>query len=240
MSAIIIPGVFTTDSPGLVPAPGAAAGSDVLRADGTFGPSGGGSNPTWWGKIAGARGDGNPTHLLIDCQKGSVVSPTPTNITTSIARLSFFTLPAALTVNRIRWYGVGVTVNYRMALYRYSDLVRLTNALSLTTSANAWDAAVVNVSLAANTLYFMAVSVVATGTTPGILASGTTIAATTGQIQTAPGSLPGNLDIDLGYLQGCLGQMPVTNGILPDPASGITFTSAWTGGMPAFWLDNAA
>ncbi len=36
-----------------------------------------------------------------------------------------------------------------------------------------------------------------------------------------------------------LGQFAVTSGALPDPAATLAVQGAWTGGMPAFFLDNS-
>jgi hypothetical protein len=87
-------------------------------------------------------------------------------------------------------------------------------------------------------LYFIAVSVNATGTTAGLLAFTSTQAATTGQILVVPKSYPGGLDIDSGNIDGAFAQFAVTAGALPDPAPTIAAQAAWTGGFPAFWLDN--
>jgi hypothetical protein len=54
-----------------------------------------------------------------------------------------------------------------------------------------------------------------------------------------PSARPGNLDADLGYVSSALGQFAVTTGALPNPAATLAVAGAWTGGMPAFFLDNA-
>ena len=176
-------------------------------------------------------------------QDAGNVSPTPTNITTSIARISFFRLPFDLTVNKLRFYGVGATTNvFRVAIYQYSNLARLTSELAFTTTANAWGAATVSpaVALTKDTLYFIATSVNATGTTAGPVAFGGTIAATTGRVAIAPQSLPGNLDMDAGFFGGYQAQFAVTTGALPATAPTLAAQAVWTGGMPAFWMDNSS
>lgn len=196
----------------------------------------------WHGVLAGTFGDGNPATMMQLVQKAGNVAPTPTNISTSVARCSSFVLPAAMTVNRLRAYGVGATTNvFRVALYRYSDLTRLMAETAFTTAANTWVSigSALNVSLAANTRYFVAISVNATGTTAGCTAWGGTTAATTGQVNTAPGSLPGSLVMTSNYLQGFSFQFAVTTGALPNPAAALVAPAAWTGGMPAIWLDSA-
>lgn len=223
-----------------------AAGAEgkVLTAHGAAAPTwetpAGGSNPAWWGNLYGAFGSCDPAWLLRMMQGNGVASPTPTQIGATVARCCFFRPPADITVDKIRFYGVGNTTGiYRVAIYRYSDLARLAVVNDFDTTANTWGAAGSNLNLAltSGTLYFIAVSVDTTGTTAGILSMGPSIAATTGQIQTAPQSLPGNLDADAGFLDGYCFQFAVTAGALPDPAATLAAQGAWTGGMPAFFLD---
>jgi len=203
--------------------------------------SGGEYLPSYYNIVAGAYGDGNPSTLLSMCQNNGTVAATPTNITTSIARCCLFKLPYDLLVNKIRFYGVGATTTiYRTAIYEYSIATRLTSELAFTTVANTWGSVGNNIDLqlSADTLYFIACSVNTTGTTAGLLCMGPTIAATTGQIQTAPQSLPGNLDTDNGYIYSYNFQFAVTTGALPETAPTLAAPAAWTGGMPAFWLDS--
>lgn len=199
----------------------------------------GGSTPAWKGNIIGAWNDGNP-HLLLSQMLHNPINATPTNITISIARCAFFKLDTQLIVNKIRFFGVGATSNiYRVAIYRLSDLARLTNELAFTTVAQAWGAAgsALNLTLIANTIYFIAVAVNATGTTAGCLCH----SGTTGRIGVLPTSWPGNLDIDMASPKiDALGfcQFAVASGALPNPAATLVAQVAWTGGMPAFLLDN--
>jgi hypothetical protein len=196
----------------------------------------------WDGKLIAAFNGGDPVHVMRHIQRASNIAPTPTNITTSVARCSSFRPDADITVNTIRFYGVGATTTvYRCAIYRYSDLARLTAELAFSTAANTWGVAGSSLALAlsAGVVYFIACSVNATGTTAGVGALGTTVAATTGQIATAPESLPGNLQMSLGYFYGYRFQFAVTTGALPNPAAALAAQAAWTGGMPAFFLDNA-
>lgn len=201
-----------------------------------------GSQQAYYGKLYAARGLCDPNELLRDVQNvQGAVNPTPTNITTSIARCVSFRPPADIVVNRIRYYGVGATTNvYRVALYRYSDLARLTAELAFTTAASTWGSigSALNVTLSAGVLYFIAVAVNATGTTAGIMSVGSTTTAALGQIQSAPGALPGSFDLDLGSLSCYFFQFAVTTGALPNPAATLAQAAVWTGGFPAFWLDN--
>lgn len=204
-------------------------------------PIAGGSSPSWYQKIYGAYGDCDPNTVFRSATLNGTVAATPTNITTSIARISYFVPPSDIVVNRIRFYGVGITTNvYRVAIYNADTLARVTAELPFTTAANSFGSAgsALGVTLTAGQLYFIAVSVNTTGTTAGLLCLNPTTAATTGLIAVLPKSFSGNLDIDLQYLKGAYAQFAVTTGALPATAPAISAASAWTGGFPAFWLDN--
>jgi hypothetical protein len=212
--------------------------SQYLNGSGAWSSPAGGSTPAWHGAVNAAWGDGDPQMLLRE-MLGNPVNATPTNITASVARCAFFRLPANLTVNKIRAFGVGATTNiYRCAIYRKSDLARLTSELVFSTTAQAWVAigSGLGLALTAGELYFIAVAVNTTGTTAGLQCIG----GTTGRIGVLPTSWPGNLDIDIaspiiqpfGYCQ-----FAVTTGALPATAAALAAQAAWTGGMPAFFLD---
>jgi hypothetical protein len=198
------------------------------------------SPPSWGSKVLGCC-IADPGMQMLHMQRGSNVAATPTNIGTTVARCSLFIPPVAITANRLRWYGVGaVTSIYTVALYRYSDLARLSSAFTITTAANAWGSVDLGgIALSAGVPYFVACSANTTGTTAGIGCIGTTVAATTGQVAIAPGSLPGNLGVGNNYLGAYWFQFAVTAGALPNPAAALAAQAAWTGGMPAFWVDNA-
>jgi hypothetical protein len=154
-----------------------------------------------------------------------------------------FVPEADITVNRIRYFGIGSTTTiYRCAIYRLSGLARLTSELAFSTAADTWGSAgsALNISLTKNTAYFMACSVNATSTTAGIAAIGGTTTATTGRVATAPAALPGSLALGAtAYLDSFQFQFAVTTGALPATAASLAAPAAWTGGMPAFWLDSA-
>lgn len=195
----------------------------------------------WAGKLASTMSDGDPGRLMNNVQVSGWIAPTPTNISTSVARISFFTLPFDLVVNKIRFFGIAITTSvYRVALYNGTTFARLMAETALTTAAATWGAAgsSLNVSLVKDQPYFIAVSVNATGTTAGLASVGTTATATTGTVGVAMTAWPGNMDSDLGFMNGGWGQFAVTTGALPDPAATIAAQAAWTGGFPAFWLDN--
>lgn len=219
-------------------------GKDVTTSGNTLTVSGVsiGGTPSWYGNIYGAYGDCDPQRLFDLATCGGSIAATPTNISTSVARICYFRPPSNITVNKIRFFGVGsVTTTYRIAIYNADTLARILTETAFTTAANTWGSigTGLNLSLTANQLYFIACSVNTTGTTAGVLCFNPTFAATTGQIPVLPKSFPGNLDIDSGYLRGAFAQFAVTTGALPDPAATIATQAAWTGGMPAFWLDNS-
>ena len=226
-------------SQGLQGLQGTLNAQGVVGSQGTAGAAGNG--PNWYGVVYGAYGGGNPQDLLAHCITSGVVSPTPTNIATNVARICYFVPPANITVNRIRFYGTGATTNvFRVAIYDGDTLARLTAELAFTTAATTWGSAgsALNLSLTAGQLYFIAVSVNATGTTAGPMAFSSTVAATTGQVAVLPKSYPGSLDVDSKYITGAFAQFAVNTGALPATAATIATQAAWTGGMPAFWLDS--
>ena len=191
--------------------------------------------------VYGAWGDCDPQDLMDHAITSGSIAPTPTNIGTNVARIAYFVPPANITVNKIRFHGVGATTNiYRVAIYNGDTLARLTAELAFSTAATTWGSAgtSLNLTLTANQLYFIAVAVNATGTTAGILSMAPTVTATTGQMGVLPKSFPGSLDIDSQYIRGAFAQFTVTTGALPTTAATIATQAAWTGGFPAFWLDS--
>jgi hypothetical protein len=196
----------------------------------------------WETQLLACVGNGDPAVTMLQYQRAGNVSATPTNIGTSVARCSVFSPRQDMTFNRIRYYGVGSTTGlYQVAIYRYSDGARLTDQFSINTAATTWGSvgSAINVTLSAGTVYFVAASTSNTGTTAGIACVGGTIAATTGQVATAPAALPGSLAVGSGYLGQYLFQMAVTSGALPATAPSYVAQTTWTGGMPMFFLDNA-
>ncbi len=206
-------------------------------------PTGGVQTRPHFGVVAGAMGNGDPGQLLSWVQNGAIISPTAANISVTVARCSSFILPFDMTVNRIRCYGVAtLAATFKVAIYRMSDLARLTADLTFSTTAATWTSigATLGVALAKDVCYFIACTANAATATAGPAAFGTTVAATTGQIATAPTALPGSLvQGATNYQAGNLFQFAVTAGALPNPAAALAAQGAWTGGMPAFWLDSA-
>ena len=173
-------------------------------------------------------------------QGPDVINPTPTGISLTVARCAYFMLDTAITVNNIRWYGVGATTGiYRVAVYRNSDSVRMAVLNDFNTTANAWNNGAFVCTLAANVLYFVAVAIDTTGTTAGIRAMTPTFIAATSLINLIPTSWPGNLAVTASKVPPfAFCQFAVTAGALPATAPSRVVQAAWTGGMPAFFLDN--
>ena len=189
--------------------------------------------------IIACAGDGNPNLALATIQIESA-APTPTNITISQGRVSYFKLKEPITVVAIRWYGVGATTAiYHIAIYRASDNVRMSADNNPNTTLNAWDTVADSFTLAADTLYYVVVSADTTGTTAGIAALGATTISTAGQIRALPTAWPGNLDWDNNFITSyAFAVVAVTSGVLPDPGNAPTaFAANLTGGMPAIFLD---
>ena len=220
---------------------GTASATTYLRGDRTWQIPGGGSTPAWKGAIAGAWGNGDPGVVLRHMFGVGVVTPTPTNIAITVARCSFFKLDTSLVVNKIRWYGVGATTGlFHVAVYNVATLARVAILDDFNTALATWGSGAFSVTLEADTLYLLAVSVDTVGTTAGVLAMSATAAATTGVI-TLPTNFPGNLDFNAASPKVDpygLCQFAVTAGVLPATLPTLVNQAAWTGGMPAFFLDN--
>jgi hypothetical protein len=198
--------------------------------------------PSWYGNIYASMGNCDPQKGLEGAIWTGSNAVTPTQLTTTVARISYFVPPADIVVNKIRFYGAGTVASvYTCAIYNGDTLARLTTSLTLSTTSGAWGSvgSALNLTLTAGQLYFMAVSVNTTGTTAGLMCLGTSMAAPAqAQITVLPKSWPGNLDIDSKYICGAYAQFAVTAGAMPDPAATIATQGAWTGGMPLFFLDN--
>lgn len=201
--------------------------------------------PPWDGAAYPAFGYGGNLDQwlgMLNAHHAAPVNATPTNISTTVARCCGFVLPKPLVVNNLRYWSLAaVAATYSVAIYRYSDLARLTAQIDFDTpGANQWavaNGAALNLSLAANTLYFLAVSARTTGTTAGVGCCTIAGAANTPQRVVTPGAHPGSLTGTA--VVGSLFQFAVTAGALPATAATLAVQAAWTGGMPAFLLDNA-
>lgn len=198
--------------------------------------------PSYYGNFYAAYGNGDPQLAYSMANLGGSLAATPTAITASVARISYFRLPKNITVNKVRYFGVGaVTTIYGISIYNGDTLAQLSTYTTFTTAASTYGSvySALNLTLTAGQLYFMAVSVNTTGATAGILSIGTTFTSSTGQEAVLPKSAPGGWSVDSGYVNGRLAQGAVTTGALPNPFPTVVLQAAWTGGMPLFFLDNS-
>ena len=166
-------GVRETAGPTLLTL-GAVADGQYLRRSGSTvigGSPGGSSSPSWYGVLHGTQNGCDPIEMLREWTMTAVAGPTPTGITVSIARCVLFRNPAAITINRIRLFGVGVTSSlYKFAIYpRGAGSARTWESGTVTTAANTWLAisAGLPISLLAGTEYWFCVTAASTGTTAG-------------------------------------------------------------------------
>ena len=171
--------LISRESSALQRIPKLAAGNYLRRKADDTGyeggtPASGGYTPPWVvtgaGRFYAAIGDGEISDYVHPAlSMTSQVGPTPTNVGTAVVRLVRFRLPKQLTVASIRIFYTAAAVNvFSFAVYRASDLVRMFNTGLLTSpGANAWGNFAISGSpvLAADTEYYLAMGVSATGTT---------------------------------------------------------------------------
>jgi hypothetical protein len=178
----------------------------------------------------------SPGEVIYELQRAGNLAPSPSNIGTTVARCSLFKPYKSISIATIRYYGIATLNNvYRVAIYRYSDLVRISDQLSLNIAANSWGSISSVFTLEAGVLYFAAISVSTTGITAALASLGTSVSDSTGRINSSPSGLPTNL---LNYTNSFNFQFSTTSGALPITAPALSAQSAWTGGMPVFFLDS--
>ncbi len=228
------------NSSGALKSVGSTGAAGATGATGADGASGLGA---WEGHIAAAFGDGNPVDMIQHLMRAGNTGVTPAQMTTTLARVSYFRLRTALTVNKIRyWGGQVVTGAYRIAIYNGDTLARVLTETTFDTPAAAWGeiGSSLGLALSANQLYFLAVAVSsgASGNV-GVTCFGQSATATNGALNALPKSWPGNLDADAGYIGAGFAGGAVTAGALPDPFPTVAAQAWTTGGMPMFFLDNS-
>ncbi len=244
---------FQTDSQASVNwVTGAALSTLAYRVDNTFSPVTLGAPPAtvttvhttpyapWATVLIAARGNCDPGQLMRGIQRASSSCVSPGQISPSVVRCCLFIPPADITINRMRGWGIAVTTNtFRAALYRYSDLARLTAELPFSTAVNAWfniDCGAV--ALSRGVPYFLAVGSDSSAATVALQCCGSALSSGQGPILTAPDSLPGNMAASLGYLDDYCFQFATALGVLPNPANALIAQAVnWGGNMPAIWLD---
>ena len=191
----------------------------------------------WAGGLHAAIDDGRPSadrEWNFINGPGTLATMTPTALTTSVARCWAYNSEYSLTVNRVRWWGIGSTLTHRFAVYRLSDGVQVIGPLSLTTTSDAWNSAsVATIQLVANTPYICAISTTATGATAGLRTGATPLVSPPIQSLT-----PGGLALAIGDHRFWFGQFAVTNGVLPATLPTLARGSGWTAGIPLFFFDS--
>lgn len=202
--------------------------------------SGGGGSytPKWAGKLAVTWGNGNPDigYLI----PKSVIAPS--NITTSIGRVSLFRLEYDILVDVIRVFTGSNTISsaYKMALYRISDGVRLTGELSfdVTTSGSInLVTSGLNLSLSKGTLYAAVLTVSsATSAAAAVLC----ITNTTMTGNDAPLAYAGKMDLDAyDYFSTGWGKVTLTGGTLPSTLPTLQAPGIAQNQPPIFILEAA-
>lgn len=198
------------------------------------------------GIVAGCWGNGDPSALLQLVSSTSVLSPTGNQITTTVVRCVSFTLPFPLLVNRIRGLGAGGSAlnDIQIALYRYSDLARLTAALAVNGTADGtWIdlASSLGLQLQANTPYFLAIASRTATANTHLMGMGPAKTTTSvGRVGVLPSAMPGSLNVSAGYVVSQFFQFATVAGALPDPANALVAMGSWTGGSTvAIWLDSS-
>ena len=175
---------------------------------------GGSSAPKWAGKLAVTFGNGNPD-IGYQLPKSSIA---PSNITTSIGRVSLFRLEYDILVDAIRAFTGNAVLSgaYKMALYRVSDGVRLTGELAFDVTAGGSIVLVapgLNLSLSKNILYaaVLTVSSAASSSTAILCITATNVAG-----NDAPLAYAGKMDLDaFDYFSTGWGKVTLTGGALP-------------------------
>ena len=195
--------------------------------------------PAWPGVIVGCAGNGDPNLILNQACSGTVIPMTPTLLTASLARVSYFKVDTDITFNKVRVFGIEATANiFQLALYNADTLARIWTSGTFTTASQEWLAigSAINITLTAGQLYFMAVSANTTGTTAGMLCFG----ATTTRVGVLPKNWPGSLDVDsnIVFAPNAQGQFTVTAGYLPNPAPTIAALGSMACGFPVVFLDS--
>lgn len=195
----------------------------------------------WKGAVISCSGDGDPAMPFLAQDLVVGVNPTPTNIGVTVGRCMAFMVDTAITVNRIRWRGVGSVSNvYRVRVYRDSDSAAMCGETVLATTA-AWNSATPTggaFALAPGVVYWVVVGVNATGATAGIQVC---FPQNRTPFNAGPATPPGNLAAtgavgkSASYQQA---QVVLVAGALPTTMPARSAPGAWTGGMPQFWLDN--
>jgi hypothetical protein len=197
----------------------------------------GGSNPSWYGKFYGARGDCDPVTQAYHENMLAVAGPTPTGITASLARVVMFTPPANITVTNIRVFGVGATTNlYKFAIYPVgAGSAKTWDSGTVTTAANTWLDITTGTpfTLTAGVKYWWCVTVVSTGTTAGFRSEAAPLGTNFYGANAAP---LGGTSLGLPIYA----QFAVSTGVFPATLPAVAaaaYSGGTTGSVPFGYLD---
>lgn len=129
---------------------------------------GAGAAPPWYSVLYSNYGDCDLQKSLLLQNMLAIAGPTPTQITTSIARCVRFTPPANITVVNVRLFGIAaVTSLYRIAIYPVGLGSSLLWSLSINAQLNTWMSNSCSFNLVAGTKYWFCITTSGTGTTAG-------------------------------------------------------------------------
>ena len=196
----------------------------------------GGSNPSWYGKFYGTRGDCNPMTQALHENMLSVLGPTPTGIGITTGRCVQFTPPANITVTYVRLFGVGATTSlYKFAIYPVgAGSAKTWDSGTITTVANAWNNIAASFTLTAGTKYWWCVTTVATGTTAGFRSDAAPLGTNYWGAAAVPiGNSSQGLPVYAQFTVTSPGVFPAT---LPAVAA-AAYAAGTTGSVPFGWLD---
>lgn len=199
----------------------------------------GGSTPAWYGVLYSNMNDCNPLESIREWTMGAIAGPTPTQISTSIARCVMFTPPANLTINKIRLFGVGATTNlYKFAIYPVgTSTSKLWESGTASSAINTWlnISASLPITVNANTQYWFCVTVAGTGTTAGFRSMPAPLGTNFWGANNTP---LGNRNLSLHVYT----QFAVASGAFPATLPSIVaaaYANGTTGSVPLALLDNS-
>lgn len=204
-------------------------------------PPPGGSTPPWAGVLHAGVGSGEPEweQQWLSQWGNQTVAITPTNVTLTVGRLTLYRCDYAITVNRIRWYGLAAAQTaFRMSVYNATTGAQVVAPqIVSTTATEGWQSVQLGtaVTLTANTPYWVGLSATATGTQAALR---TSIAP--GLYPPLPSAQPANLNaVTQNRHRFAFAQVALTNGVWPATLPALVRATGWTGTLPMFIFDNA-
>lgn len=201
------------------------------------GGGGGSSAQAWEGQLHVAWGNGEPDmrEILWSFSNSavSVAGPTPTGVGTGVGRLVRFRFKTALTVNRVRVWGIAAVSNlYTLAIYQGTTRVFMQDPLN--TTANAWTSLAASFTVPADTVMWLGLGAKAVGTTSGIRSTAAPISGVLNGNVALPGNIDNHVHAKFAQVALTLGAWPTTLPALAAPG----FVGGSTGTLPIVFLDN--